>query len=220
MTFLELCVQLAHEAGVDEEVPMITVAGQTGELRRIVDWTSSAWLDILNLHTHWNFLWENPDLTIPSGTNLIVTNVGVPAPRYDTDSAYFDDGSPSRKLLEYLPWQTFRATYRQLSSDNNVSVWTVRPDNKIAVNALVTADKLCSFERWAVPVAPDDDADTPPFDADLHEVIVWRALVKYANFDEARVQRETAIDEMNTRLTAMRSRHLPRLELGGALGDE
>ena len=218
MNYLQLCQRLAYEAGVDGENSVTTTAGQTGELRRVCQWVASAWLDIAGLATHWSFLWENPDLTIPNGTNVIAgTN---DASRYDTDGTYFNDGSTQRRLLEYLPWQAFRATYRQLSSDNNVQVFSVRPDNALVFNAIVTADTLCSVERWANPTALAADADTPPMPEDLHEVIVWRALVKYANFDEARVQRETAIDEMNTRLSALRTRCLPRWELGGALGDE
>lgn len=218
MTYLELCQLLAYQAGVDGENSVTTTAGQTGELRRVCQWVASAWLDIAGLHTHWKFFWENPDLTILNGTNAIAGTVD--ASRYDKDSVYFNDGSPQRRLLEYLPWQAFRATYRQLSSDDNVQVFSVRPDNALVFNAIVTADTLCSVERWKNPVPLAADGDTPPMPADLHEVIVWRALVKYANFDEARVQRETAVDEMTTRLSAMRTRCLPEWELGGPLGDE
>ena len=215
MTNIELCNRLAWEAGVDAEPAFpTTVVDATDELGRIVRWVNSAWLKIQQ-QQNWSWMWANPTLQLLLGQSTIAGT--IPETRYEYERCFYDDGSPTGRELTFLPWREFAREYRVLNADDNVSAWNVRPDNTLAYNAVVSADKYITLQRYALPTSLAADADTPGMPADLHEIIVWRALVLYANFDEPRVQRETAIDEYNGLHEALLRRCLPRMELGQPL---
>jgi hypothetical protein len=216
VNYLQLCQRLARECGVNGTGPA-AVAGQTGELARIVNWVQDAWLDIQG-DKKWKFQWESPTLTITAGNSSIAGT--IPEDRYDQNAAYLDDGSARGRLLDFFPWDEFRHEYRVLNNDDNVTAWTIKPDGTIAFNALVTVNTDVAVERFALPVTLLDDDDIPAAPEDLHMIIVWRAMVKYANFDEAGVQRTTAVDEFNAKQAAMFTRCLPQMRLGGPLGSE
>jgi hypothetical protein len=218
VNFLQLCQRLAHEAGVNGPGPT-TVVGQNGslELGRIVNWTNDAWLNIQGRRL-WSWMWTNAALTLTAGNSTIA---GALAPeRYDTDSAYYADGSATGRWLQYLPWDEFRHDYRVLGTVDGITAWTVRPDNTLVFNAAASVDRTITIERWANPTSMAADTDIPGLPEDLHMLIVWRGLIKYAGFDEAGVQRSVAVEEHNQLWSALVSRCLPQMRLGGPLGDE
>lgn len=218
VNYLELCKRLAHEAGVNGPGPT-TVVGQDSSLEhgRIVNWVNNAWLDIQGMR-NWSWMWTNPTLTLTTGTFVIAGT--LPPDRYDQDSAYFDDGSQEGRWLQYLPWDEYRHEYRVLNAPDNLTAWTIRPDNSLSFNAQASVDQSISLERWSAPTSMTVDADEPAMPSDLHMLIVWTAMVKYANFDEAGVQRATAVDEHNKLMNQLMKRCLPQMRLGGPLGDE
>lgn len=55
MNFLGLVQRLRQEAGASGTGPL-TVAGQSGELQRLVNWTNDAWLDIQSLKLDWDWM--------------------------------------------------------------------------------------------------------------------------------------------------------------------
>lgn len=219
MTLLEIVKRLAQEAGIAGGATAITtVANATGEVRRVVDWAVSAWSEIQG-QRRWNFLWEQPTLTLLAGTSTIAGT--VPEPRYVRESGWLlKPASSADQWLTFMPWGEFSNVYRRLNTDDNVTCWTVRPDGVIAFNARVTADTDVLLERYRNPVVLATDTDTPAAPEHLHMIVVWRALVLYANFDEAGVQRQTAVEEYRALHAQMCSQCLPSLELGAPMIEE
>jgi hypothetical protein len=218
VNFLQLCQQLAHEAGVNGPGPT-TVVGQDGSLEsgRLVNWVNQSWLDI-QAKRNWSWMWSNAQVTIPSGVNVIT---GSLAPsRYDKESAYFNDGSTAWRNLCYMAWDEFRTAYRTLNSQNGVTTWTVRPDLALVFNATVSANTLVDIERYTNPTRMTLDADTPGMPEHLHELIIWHAMIHYADFDEAGVQRQTAVVKHNRLWADLLRACLPQMRMGGPLGDE
>lgn len=219
MNFLALCNALAQEAGVNGDPALSGVVAQTGELKRIVDWTQGGLQEILGTKL-WNFLWENPTLTLPFGANAIAGS--IPASRWDKDQTWTVEptGTPPRNL-DYVPWRQFSEMYRILLTDGNMTAWTIRPDNAIVFNAKSAdpAGSPINVERWKNPVPLADANDVPPLPEDLHMLIVWTALKKYAGYDEAGNQRSIAIDEMKRMKESLYARCLPEMEMGGSLLD-
>lgn len=219
MTFLELCQRLAVEAGVNNAngTRPTTVAAQIGELGRIVGWVRDSW-DDLQREQNWTFMWERPSLTLLNGTSTIAGS--IPPKRYDKDSLWIDDGSTTGKRLDYVPWDEFRSDWRALNGAGNLTAWTIQPSNTLAFNATANGDTNLTVERYTNPVTMTADDDTPAMPSDLHMLIVWKALVKYANFDEAGVQRRTAIEELNRLHASLCERCLPEWRLGTDLLDQ
>lgn len=54
MTFLQLCQRLMIECSITGT--MTTVAGQSGELARVVNWIQQAWIDLQTEHDDWLFM--------------------------------------------------------------------------------------------------------------------------------------------------------------------
>lgn len=209
MNRLELVQRLSREAGVNSAGPTSTLS-QTGEYARLVNWIDGAWNEIQQKY-RWDFLWEQTTVTIATGTNL--TAGSIPAHRYDKDGTYNDTTQ-----LSYMPWKEFRSTYPgAIISDGTPSNWSIRPDKAFVVDAKPTADLALTVERWANPIAMAADTDEPAMPSEHHMAIVWKALLMYANFEEAGVTRETARVEFNRHIDALGVVEAPSFDFGGPL---
>lgn len=196
-------------AGSTGNAPSSTI-NQTGEYKRVVDWVDMAWDEIQREHK-WSFLWESTTVTIPAGVNLLAGT--IPAHRYVQDASYIG----SKRLL-YLPWEAFRRRYpTALISAGEPATWSIRPDKAFVVDHSPTADTAISVERYQNPVAMAADADEPAMPAEHHMAIVYKALLLYANFEEAGITRATAEAELNRHLMALGLLELPDFDLADPL---
>lgn len=220
MNFLEICNRLAQEGAINGDPLLSTVALQTGERKRVVDWANDALREILGYH-RWPFLWETPTLQLAAGQSSIATT--LPASRWDIDRTWIvpPNSSSADRQLDYLAWPDFSDAYRRLQSPGSITAWTISPDNAIRFNAvgLTAPFTNINVQRWKQPVPMVDAADAPPFDADLHMLVVYTALKKLAGYDEAGNQRAVAIDEMKTLQAAFNERYLPAFTMGSSLLD-
>lgn len=196
-------------AGSTGNAPSTTL-NQTGEYKRVVDWLDQAWAEIQREHK-WDFLWEQATVTILATTSSLAGSIA--AHRYVQDSAYIG----SKRLL-YLPWDSFKRRYpAALISAGEPSAWSIRPDKAFVVDHAPTADTAISVERYQNPTALAADADTPAMPIEHHMAIVYKALLLYANFEEAGVTRATAEAEYNRHLMALGLLELPGFELADPL---
>lgn len=230
-TYLEICQDIARECGVSGtaagDVPK-AVTGQVGELQRIVKWVQSCWRDIQG-HRHWSWMWEEAPLVLPLDASVIdaVSAGNVSAERYLVDTAQRTGPLTSMGWnLEYVAWDDWKNWFnpQDIAAGNAPTVFTIRPDNSLAFNGLATAANggamAFTIERYKNPtqlVLPDDVPEMP---ADLHDLIVYKGIVRYANFDEAGVTRSTAVTEVARLEADLIRRCLPEIRLGGPLTDE
>jgi hypothetical protein len=224
VTFLELCQAVASKAGVSgteaADLPS-TVANQVGELKRIVDWVRESWREVQGRRKY-NFLWEAAQLTLPIGENVIAAS--IPASRYQTDTARRTTVTSDGMEIEFIAWEDWSRHYdaAYVAAGNAPTAWTIRPDNALVFNgkpSLITTGGALAFtvERYKLPQALVADGDVPAMPEDLHDLIVYKALVRYANFDEAGVQRQTAVAEIGRLERDLAARCLPQMSLGGPL---
>lgn len=218
MTFLDLVRRLVQEAAVrSTPAGLTTVVGQAGELKRCVDWAASAWLNIQGTKK-WTFLWEQADIVIPAGFNALAGD--IPADRWDRFQTFRVDPTTGQKRdLDYVPWQRFSLEYRDLNNADHMGAWTIRPDSAFVVNAPTSVNTTFTVQRYQNPQHLVADLDEPLLPEDLHELIVYHALVKYAGYDEAGNQRSVAVDEVKRMTRALNQRCLPSFEMGGSILD-
>lgn len=213
MNRLELVRQLRQFAGVGAGSTgngPTTTLNQTGEYKRLVDWIDGAWNEIQQGH-RWDFLWESSTVTIVAATN--VTAGSIPERRYVQDAAYI-----GTKPLTGMPWAQFRTRYPSgLIAAGEPSAWAIRPDKAFVVNAQPTADTAIAVERYKNPIAMAADADTPAMPSEHHMAIVYKALLLYANFEEAGVTRATAQAEYDRHMMALGLTELPEWTFGAPL---
>ncbi len=222
-TFLDLCQDVARECGVSNSqsaaVPT-AVASQTGELGRIVQWTARAWRDIQGIR-HWNWMWEEAALTLPVGASVLAGN--IPSERYLTDTAMRSTTTSDGRTIEYVPWDDWRRWYSQadINAGNSPTVFSIRPDNWLTFNGIPSVanggDVNFTVERYKNPTQLMLDTDVPGMPPDLMDLIVYKAMLLYANFDEAGTTRATCVTEVARLERDLISRCLPQMRLGGPL---
>lgn len=215
MNFLELCVRLHQEADTAGSGPT-SVLGNTGELANEVNWVADAWTEIQG-QLHWDWQWQEATVTVLTGTSKIATSIA--ADRYVQDAGYI-----GTRFVDYYPWHRFRMIFpealiasRPAGAAEGVSAWTVAPDKTLRFNAIVDADTAITVERYANPTVLAANTDTPAMDSEFHMAIVWHALIKNHNFNEAGISRQTAQVELNKIMKNLHNRSTPQMILGGPL---
>lgn len=196
MSRLELVQRVFLEAGLAGSGPTSTV-DQVGEAAQIVGYVDEAWLDIQQARK-WRWMWELVDITIEAGQSSATDD--VPADRYIHDSAYI-----GMVDLAYVPWEVWRMVYPTITGTGQPSEWTIRPDNAFLVNSTVSEDTTISIERYENPTVMTADDDEPVgLKGEHHMVIVWRAVMLYAGFDEADKLYKHAAMEYAKKLAVLR----------------
>lgn len=210
MNRLDLVKRLRQEAGVAGNGPATTI-NQSGEMKRLVDWTDAAWLEIQGLRL-WDWQWAPQALTIAAGQSRAAGT--LPPSRWIKDATYL---SATGARLDYMPWRDFAQEFRVLT-EAQPTCWTVRPDLAVAVNAIAPAGGLAlTGEGYARPVAFALDTDVPAMPDEQHMAIVWLALQKCAAFEEAGALYQMAEREYQKLMRPVLAAATPELELGGAL---
>lgn len=199
MNFLELAKAVRSECGISGSGPS-SVLNQTGEMGRIVEWTSSAWEDIQMLRDDWWFRRKSfaPFTTValqqayPQGS--IVPDVGgqpefgswmTKTLRIYRTSA----GVADEQRLEYWDdYDDFRDTYMYgVRSPTRPSGFAIRPNDQAlllgevpdALGYTIYGDYIQAARRLS------QNGDVPSIPREFHMLIVYRAMMKYADYEEA-----------------------------------
>lgn len=234
-------LQLAQDTGGECGVPGMqlgvgpaTVVGVTGEQLRIVNWVIGAWKDIQLERDDWTFHninLDRSDLPAASGANITTTAspYGVVASpeilfaewdirslRFSTPaSALGDEVAP-----DFFPYEQFRWIYRRgpIPQGTLPGAFTIDRDNTtilfdctLGQLTRIRANYKSIIQTLAV------DSDVPLAPAELHDVIKWRAIMKYAGFEEAGALYQHAQKESDRLFGALIRRCTPMFGWGDAL---
>lgn len=227
MNFLQGVQRLRSECGVSGTGPT-TVFGQIGEMERLVNWYSAAWMDIQAAHRDWNWLRTSltPFATVagqstysPAVAPMSLTNFGT----WDRDSFRVYDtaaGIGSETFLTYVPYDNWRNSYligALRSSTSRPGIVTVAPDNSLGFGPITAAGYSIVGDYFKAPSELSADADIPILPTQYHMAIVYRAMMHYGAYfgaTEVYQRGETEFNKMMLRMTADR---LPDVLMGGAL---
>lgn len=201
-TYLQLVQQTAEQSGT---VPTIgdpaTTAGATGRIKRICTWVSKAYEDIQLVSEDWR--WLHADFTGSLTTSVQAYDAGalgittrfrrwVPGPASDVVSTFsiYDPalGVSDETHLELVPWETFRKYYlfgEGQTKQGRPTKFSVAPDNRLYFHEIPDAGYTLRGVYYKSPQVLSSDTDIPEMPAAHHDLIVWRALMRLAIFDEA-----------------------------------
>ncbi len=226
-TYLELSQALARESGTVSGTNPTAVSGQVGRLLKIVEWIVEADVAIQNLHTGW--LWKQKTFsgtTTASSAKYAPTSFSITDLRewlrddletgYQPHTIYLTaTGVSDERPLREITWQQWRSTYGRGSQTNNYpTVYAISPAREFCLGAIPDATYTVQGEYAQNAVRMTADGDTPGMPEEFHDVIVWRALMMLAEFDEARDQRTTAVLKYNELLEDLQHSQLPQAYLG------
>ena len=216
MTYLELVQALVREAvGLSGTGPT-TVAGQTGDMRRAVDWVARAYQDIQNLHADWRFLRRDVSFTTVAGTQTYNPADDIGEWKRGTFSQYRTaQGFGTEVDLSEYEWDDFRdqflfnairsqqgfPTAIGFGTDRALHLWPIPDDGGYTITG----------EYYRVPHVMVDDDDVPIIPEKYQMVIVWRALTFYAGHAAAPETFAQGQQEMRRLLSMMRRTELERI---------
>lgn len=226
-TYLELVRAVARESGTvrDADLPG-TLAGLTGRLAKMAEWTARAWVSIQNGRGDWLFMQGGfEDETVAgqqaySGADLGATRFARFMPEAGVTLYRTVDGPAGEGRLIHLSQSAFRAAFdrgeartRQgqpshftTDPQGRLVLWPT-PDDAFTLRGLYRKD----VQRLTV------DADEPDMPARFHDLVMWRALVMLAANDESLNQLPYWRGEEVRLMADLERDELPAVTLAGAL---
>lgn len=215
LTFLQLCSRLRQEVGISGAGP-IAVTGQTGELKRIVDWVLGAYEEIQNKHKNWKFLQNEFSFNTVSGTQAYALTDAALATMTELATWKRDDvriyltatGTSDETRLRYCPWENFKATYlfgASRATTGKPTHFSIKPDKSIVFWPKPDAIYTCVGEYFKRAQTMTANADEPLLPDEYHMLIVWQAIVTYAVY--------TASPEVYAGAKEKVALYMPKLEL-------
>lgn len=107
---------------------------------------------------------------------------------FDLDSfCYYlkTDGANNKRPLRYVEYKKFREQYSDFSSQSAPAVITITPNNRLRLFPMMDAVYTVCADAFKKPQELTSNGDTPPWTEDLHMLVVWKALIDYAGFEES-----------------------------------
>lgn len=227
-TFRELAQTVATESGTSPgDNSGLTYAGASGRMRGFFNWTAEAWRQIQNARTDW--LWMQDDFAgtaIEGQQRLTASDLGVttrfgrwnPVRNPDRQSGFVLTSAGGTSDLIYVPWLDFRARWLRETEPAGMPMWfSIDPQERLVVNCPLDADYTIRGGYVKSLQRLSSDLDVPEMPEDYHDLIVAKALILMATYDEAMVQ----LAQWTVKETAMMSQlqiaQLPEMTAAGPL---
>lgn len=230
MTFLELCQRMRQECGISGTGPS-TVVGQTGNLKRIVDWVNTAWMDIQTAHPDWD--WMRTSASFPTvasqatyelGTGTGTVGVSVATfGRWDRDTFRNYDtsiGTNSEVFMGFVHYDTWRNAYMygaQRAVTTRPINMSISPTKAITLGPPPAAGYTITGDYFYAPLNMTLDADVPALPAQFHMAIIYRAMMSYGAYEAAPEVYQRGELEFGKLMRRMTADRIPETIWGGAL---
>lgn len=224
MNFLQLVQRLARDTGVPGTGPA-TVVNQSGEDGRLVNWISSAWVDIQNEHSDWQWMRKSASFSTVAGqatytpTQCGVTDFGAwdrnSFRNYDTAA-----GSKSEIFMSYQEYELWRDEYQfgnMRTVQTRPSQITITPDKSIGLGPVPAAGYTVIGDYYSIPTEMTLDADIPALPTQYHMAIVYRAMMFYGAYEAANEVYQHGQTEFERIMARIYSDRLPDIQFAGGL---
>lgn len=230
-TFLSLCQDVRRECSIAGTGPT-TVLNQAGELLDVVNWVINAYIELQNEEADWKWLRSafsiqtqaNVDTYGYGDTGVTDFYTGQPIARFarwwDEEFQIYrtSDGIGGRHPIAFVPWWIFRQVwYIGNINASYPSEGTIDPADKLRLGAKPDGIYTFTGEYQKSPQVLASDTEVPEMPPQFHQIIVARAMQKYA-FKHAAVEVEAAAEKIENRLyDALRSSQKPPVRLAPPL---
>jgi hypothetical protein len=225
MNFLELCQDLAREAGISGAI--VAVERQNGEAGRVVNWIIKAYRYIQNKHVDWTFM--RADVSFDTNTSSAIYTAAAAGVAGFGEWCFVGDdwraynkaiGYADEQALSFMPYDDFKRVYGMGANRTIVGrpqIVTVRPDQSLQIWPLPDATYTIVGEQYRAPLTLAKAEDVPIFAAKFHDAIVQRALMFYGAFEGDAGVFASAQTEFQRLLAQMEGVYMPEWESAGAM---
>lgn len=223
MNYLQLTQRLALEAGAGT---VSTTVNQTGEVNRLCQWINSAWMDIQEAHTDWQWMRKSVSFTTVTGQaiySLLETGAtDLSAWNLDTFRIYpTATGFNAETFLMRTDYESWRNVYQfgpQRTAVTRPIYVTAAPDKSLCLgpNPDDTGYTVIG-DYYKVASELSGDTTSPDIPTQYHMAIVWRALMLYGSFEAAAESYQRGEQEFAKIIRRLELDRLPQASIGGAM---
>jgi len=219
------------------------VTNQTGEAKRIVDWTAAAYDWICAKRDNWKFLrstayvdtvaddedylpteFTDANLAALIGSATVGKFARWCANDPDTDDSTFRcylvaDGAATQQIIRFIPYGWFRDRYQlQAPSSARPAELAIRTrDNAILSGPKPNGVYRITGDYYRVAPRLTADDDEPLFPERFHMAIVWKAKQFYAGHEEDGGAYTEALNNFTPLMGDLMRDQLPAMGLGAPL---
>ena len=225
MNYLQLCQTVRELAGIPGTGPT-SVAGQSGELRRLCNWVAQAWNEIQLKRADWLWMWDDTSFDTTAGKSIYAPVADLGLTRFArwkecSFSIYLKSAGKGNEVdLDHWQYISFRNDYlygTKAAATGQPDAITIAPNKSLILGLIPDAIYTVEGEYYKSPQTLAADADIPEMLEQYHMAIVHKALIKYGMFEAA----AEVVQEHTVNLSAIMNRleqdQLPQINLGGAL---
>lgn len=210
MNFLDLCKKVARKSGITASGPT-AVVDQTGILAQVVDWTAQAVLDIQNENTNWKFLWRTADANLVTDRNsYLAEDLGIQG--LGLLKLVFVNG----KTCEIKDWEWWVMNIRRIEqpAQGLPTQVTIAPDGSVHFYPAPDNTYQVTIDYYHTPIAVENSTDVPVIPVQYHNVIVDRALVYFAEYEDDNFRYQQSVVNYERGLDILSRDQLPQIQMG------
>lgn len=186
-TFLQICQTVRQECGVAGDGPT-SVTNQVGVLKKIVDRTSRAWIDIQTARPYWKFMRNQFQWQTEIGVRSysVVNDLGLlTCDKFDRDNTFlYLTSTDDEKALTWYEYNMFRSRFRTYPP-GRPTIITEEPGRNLAFNETPDQIYTVTMDYWMTPEKLQNNTDVPSMPEHFHDVIVWKAVMMFAGHEGA-----------------------------------
>lgn len=228
MNYLQLSNAALEKCGISGN-PLTTVAGQSKERLRLINWINDAWMDIQGAYENWMFMRASFTFPTVNGQQSY-----TPAQANTTNFANW----------KILPENTFRIYQTSLGFSNEIwmprwdyayfrdlylfgamrtntsrpVVYTIDDFKNIILGPIPNAAGYTVVgDYYKVPTELALDADIPSMPVEYHRAIVFRTMMFYGAYESAPDVYNEGKEEFKKIMMRLELNQLPQIDLGGPL---
>lgn len=207
-TYLDLVKRAWLNMGLSGSPPPDVTKAQ-GMHKRACEWVREADLHIQQLHYNWVFRWKFKQSRLKVGqAEYDLDELGVSDFSHLIQPSIGDDASPVA-AVKWAPMYLMPFDPLSVYNSGKPNRLCFTPARKWAFNAIPDKNYWVSFEYYRTPKELTGNFDVPLIPDEWQHVIIHRAKMLYALYDESATDLTEAKMEYESTLVRMESKFLP-----------
>ena len=209
-SYLQLCNDVIRECAISGG-DISAVTSQTGLRNKVVEWVAEADMHIQKLYRDWNFLHtSHSDTTITGNKDYVKpTDLG----HWDTSSFFLDYTSDDYVHLDEMDYIVWRNEYGLGTQTNDKPAWVIiKPNKDLILHSPPDAAYTLTADYWQLPTRLSANTDTSSIPEQFEKIIVYRAMMFYAQHEEAGEFLQYANQEYQQALLELKANEAPNHE--------
>lgn len=203
MTYLELVQALWRETGTGGPKPA-TVVNQSGESERLVFWIQRADLDVQQAHIDWNFRWVGGQ-ALPTVASQQLYTLPADLDTIDEDTMFI--GEEPLMVHDYLD---VKREYQDATRTGKPHRAVRLPSGQLRLDDTPDDVYNITYDYFKMPTRMEvDDVTESVIPNPYRDVIVARALLLYANYENAPELKPQANELYSLTMPALEATQLP-----------